>query len=130
VYVYMRVGVLTTTRRIRAEWVRTPYRSVGRRHTELLGSFQWFGDHAFRFFVVTNIDVTGSWEVLTEWVSFESVVGQQTASVRVSGEAHPKSVPRFAFSPVGRGVSSRGRRDRRVFVREHVYRSTEGQANA
>jgi hypothetical protein len=46
-------------------------------------------------------DVTGQWEIFSEWVTFEAVIGENASQVGVIGEEHAIHVPNFAFIPIG-----------------------------
>lgn len=46
-------------------------------------------------------NVTGQWEIFSEWVTFEAVIGENASQVGVIGEEHAIHVPNFAFIPIG-----------------------------
>jgi hypothetical protein len=52
-------------------------------------------------FLVQYLNVTGQWEIFSEWVTFEAVIGENATQVGVIGEEHAIHVPNFAFIPIG-----------------------------
>lgn len=104
------LGVLLWLRRGKLECVRLvtfsltdlfPW-AVGFKVTESLGELQWFRDDSLLLLVITNFRVTRQREILSQGVTFESVIGQNTTQVRMADEEDTVHVPDFAFVPIGR----------------------------
>src|SRR6185436_14677580 len=57
--------------------------------------------HALLVGVVAHLDVADQRKVLAERMTDETVVGEDAAQVRVSGEQDAEQVERFALEPVG-----------------------------
>lgn len=51
---------------------------------EGLRQLQWLVNDPFLFLVIADFRVSGKWEILSQGVTFESIVGKDTASDRVS----------------------------------------------
>jgi len=68
--------------------------------TESLRKLQRFRNDSFLLLIVSYFGVTGQREIFSERVSFESIIGEDTAKIRVSTEEDSIHIPRFTFVPV------------------------------
>src|SRR5262249_46115711 len=66
--------------------------------------------------VVAHLDETGERKILAQRMALESVVGEQPAHVRMTGEEHAVEIVRFPFEPVGAGKHADDRGDRRPLI--------------
>lgn len=69
--------------------------------SECLGELQWFADDSLLLLVVSDLCVTCEGEVLTQGVTLETVIGQDSPEIRVTDEEDTVHVPNFTFVPVG-----------------------------
>ena len=72
--------------------------------------------HTLFRIVVAHLDETGHWEVLAQWVTVETVVGQDAAQIRMALEHHAEQVINLALELVSAWIDGGSAGDRGILV--------------
>lgn len=76
-----------------------PGRASSLEVTECLRKLKRLVHDALLLLIVSNLGVTGQWEVLAKRMAVESIIGQHTAEIGMAGEEDTKHVVHFTFVP-------------------------------
>merc|ERR1739848_882918 len=71
--------------------------------SELLSKLNWFLNDPLHLITIPHFIVTSQREIFTLWVTFETIVCENTTQVRVVTEEHSIHIPDLTFGPV-RGI--------------------------
>lgn len=79
--------------------------------SEGLGKFKGLDNNSLLLLIVSDLSVSSQWEILSQWMAVESVVGHDSSEIRVANKEDTEQVVNLSFIPVSSIVQAGDRWD-------------------
>jgi hypothetical protein len=79
--------------------------------SECLRQFQWLYDNPLLLLVISDLGVAGEREVLSQWVTVESIIGHDSSQIRVIHKEYSEKIIDLTLVPVGTVIQAANGRD-------------------
>lgn len=77
-----------------------PNRGANSEVSPCLGELQWLVNNSLLLLVITDLGVTGGWEILSQWMSLKTIVSHNSTQVWVALKENTKHIICLSFVPV------------------------------